>query len=215
VLSERIDQVAATILEHSPRLEGDGRCVALATYRLLAAGRPVEVAQISARTGMGGSRVEALLGSWPGVFRDDAGRIVGFWGLSIQDIGPHRMHLDGAQLSAWCAWDTLFMPELLARPVDVRSRSPLDDDPVALRVGPERVEHHSPSALVVSMLPARESEDSIRTFCHQIHFFASEAEGERWIAARDGVFLMPLADAFELGRRVNHARFGSALTSAG
>jgi alkylmercury lyase len=125
------------------------------------------------------------------------------------------MHVDGVELTAWCAWGTLFIPELLARPVDVRSRSRLDDDPVALRIGAERVERPSSRALVVAMLPARESEDCIHTFCHQIHFFVSEAEGERWIAARDGAFLMPLADAFELGRRVDHARFGSALTSAG
>jgi alkylmercury lyase len=151
----------------------------------------------------------------PGLFRDDARRIVGFWGMSIRDIGPHRMHIDGVELTARCAWDTLFIPELLARPVDTRSHSPLDGDPVALRVGPERVDCPSSQALVVSMLPARESRDFIHTFCRQIHFFASEAEGERWIAARDGAFLMPLADAFELGRRVNHARFGSALTSAG
>jgi hypothetical protein len=48
VLSERIDQVAATMLEHSARLASDGRCVALATYRMLAAGRRRAVGQISA-----------------------------------------------------------------------------------------------------------------------------------------------------------------------
>ena len=175
MLSERIDQVAATILEHSPRLVGDGRCVALATYRLLAAGRPVEVEQISARAGVDGSEVEPLLGSWPGVFRDDAACVVGFWGLSTRELGPHRLYVDRVELSAWCAWDTLFLPEVLGRPADVRSRSPLGGDPVALRVGPERVEHPSPADLVVSMVPARESEDFIRTFCHQIHLFGSEA----------------------------------------
>jgi alkylmercury lyase len=215
MLSERIDHVAATILDHSPPLEDDGRSVALATYRLLAAGLPVELERISARAGVDSSRAEALLDSWRGVFRDGAGRIVGFWGLSTAKLGPHRLHIDDVELSAWCAWDALFVPELLARPVDVRSHSPLGGDPVALRVGPERVEHASPPDLVVSMLPARESEDFIRTFCHQIHFFASKSEAQRWIAARDGVFLMPLADAFELARRVNHARFGSALTTAG
>ena len=113
MLTERIDRVAATILEHSPRLLDEGRSVALATYRLLAAGCPVEVAQISARAGVDRSRVEALLGSWPGVFRDDAGRIVGFWRLSATELGPHRLRVDGVELSAWCAWDTLFLPELL------------------------------------------------------------------------------------------------------
>jgi hypothetical protein len=48
------------------------------------------------------------------VFHDDAGHIVGFWGLSTTELGPHRLRgVDGVELSAWCAWDTLFLPELL------------------------------------------------------------------------------------------------------
>jgi hypothetical protein len=50
------------------------------------------------------------------------------------------------------------------------------------------------------MVPAPESDDFIRTFCHQIHFFASSAEGECWIAGRKGAFLMPLFYAFSRRR---------------
>jgi alkylmercury lyase len=213
MLSARIDQVAATILEHSPQLASEGRSVALATYRLLADGSPVGVDHIAARVHLDATRVESLLSSWPGVFRAEGGPIVGFWGLSTTEFGPHRLYVDGVTLSAWCAWDTLFLPELLEQTAEVRSHSPLDGEPISLRVGAERIEHSSPPSLVVSMVPARESDDFIRTFCHQIHFFASQAEGKRWIAERDGAFLMPLADGFELAKRVNHARYGGALTA--
>jgi len=214
VLSSRVDEIAATILEHSPPLTGDGRRVALATYRLLANGAPVQVGWIAERARLDSSRVEALLDSWPGVFRDDAQQVVGYWGLSIVELGQHRLHIDGVRLSAWCAWDTLFLPTLIGQPADVESRSPLDRKPVSLRVRPDGIESRSPTNLVVSMLPARNSDDFIRTFCHQIHFFASTAEGERWTAEREGVFLMPLADASELAVRVNEARFGDALAAA-
>jgi alkylmercury lyase len=213
MLSARIDEVVATILDHSPELDTDGRGVALATYRLLARGAPVGVEQIAAHAGLDAGRVESLLSSWRGVFRADQQRVIGFWGLTTTEFGPHRLNIDGVALSAWCAWDSLFLPELLARAADVRSRSPLHGEPIALRVTPERIEHASPPNLVVSMVPARASDDVIRTFCHQIHFFASPAEGRRWIAEREGAFLMPLAEAFELGTRVNHLRYGNALTS--
>ena len=214
MLSSRVDEIAATILEHSPPLTDDGRLVALGTYRLLAKGAPVQVGWIAERARLDSSRVEALLDSWPGVFRDDAQQVVGYWGLSIAELGPHRLHVDGVCLSAWCAWDTLFLPMLLGQPADVESRSPLDREPISLRVLPDGIESPSPTNLVVSMLPARTSDDFIRTFCHQIHFFASAAEGERWTADREGVFLMPLADAFELAVQVNEARFGGALAAA-
>jgi alkylmercury lyase len=212
MLSAPIEEIAASILEHMPPLTPDGARVALATYRLLASGAPVGVKAIAERTGRNAEQADGLLSSWPGVFRDDAQRVIGFWGLSITKLGPHRLHVDGKRLSAWCAWDTLFLPELLAQPADVESRSPLDGEPITLRVTPERVRDTSPANLVVSMVPARESDDLIRTFCHHIHFFGSAAEGERWITDREGAFLMPLHDAFELAMRVNRARYGSALT---
>lgn len=212
MLSSGVDEIAKTIVEHSPPLTGDGRRVALATYRLLARGAPVEIERIAERTDLDDSLVAALLNSWPGVFRDNAKRVVGFWGLSTMEVGPHRLHVDGVRLSAWCAWDTLFLPALLGQPGDVRSRSPLDWEPISLRVAPNRIESASAENLVVSMVPAGDSDDLIRTFCQQIHFFASTAEGERWSAEREGVFLMPLADAFELATRVNQARYGRALT---
>jgi alkylmercury lyase len=214
MMGGRIDDFVATILDHSPKLANDDRSVALATYRLLAVGAPVGAGQVAAYAGLDAPRVESLLSSWPGVFRDEAENVVGFWGLSIRELGPHRFHVDGVSLSAWCAWDTLFLPELLGKPADVRSRSPLDSEAIALRVSLERIEHASPPDLLVSMVPARESDDFIRTFCHQIHFFATRDEGDRWIAEREGAFLIPLADAFELATRVNHARYGGALTSA-
>jgi alkylmercury lyase len=159
-------------------------------------------------------RAEELLSSWPGVFRDRQRRIIGFWGLTIHDFGPHRLRVDRVELSAWCAWDTLFLPEVLARPADVRSRSPQDHEPISLRVSPHRIEASSPEAIVRSMVPARQSDDFIRSFCHHIHFFASAVEGERWIADRTGAFLMELAAAFELGRHVNRERYGDVLASS-
>lgn len=200
-----------TVLDLSPPLDADAQRVAIAVYRTLATGRPATIAAIVDRTRVDQARVEALLVSWPGVFRDDHQRVIGFWGLSIPELGPHRLQVDAVQLSAWCAWDTLFLPELLARPADVRSRSPLDHEPIALRVSPQQIETSTPANLIVSMVPARQSTDFIRTFCHHIHFFASTAEAERWTANCDGALLLPAADAFALGKTFNTARYGPAL----
>ncbi|MHB1834417.1 MAG: organomercurial lyase [Solirubrobacteraceae bacterium] len=58
---------------------------------------------------------ETPVGRWPRVFRDGDGRVVGFMGLSVVEFGGHRIELDGRRLTAWCAWDTLFLPGLLGR----------------------------------------------------------------------------------------------------
>jgi hypothetical protein len=93
----------------------------------------------------------------------------------VAKFGPHRLYLGDIELSAWCAWDTLFLPELLERTAEVHSHSPPDETPVRLRVSPRRVEQ-ARDGLMVSMVPA--------------------------------------THAFELGRRVNRLRYGSALTAA-
>jgi alkylmercury lyase len=201
--------IAASIIEHTPPLDTSGRRVALATYRALASGEPAPVDRIAQDASVQVDEATQWLAGVPGVFRDDERRVVGFWGLSVERFGPHRLRVDGVELSAWCAWDTLFLPELLRRTADVHSRSPLDDASIVLRVSPQRVER-APDGLLVSMVRSRESDDMVRTFCHHIHFFASPAEGERWIAERDGAVLISGEEAFELGREINRARYGAS-----
>jgi len=53
-------------------------------------------------------------------------------------------------------------PELLGRIAEVHSHSPLDETPVRLRVSPGRVEQ-APEGLMVSMVPATQSNDFIRS----------------------------------------------------
>lgn len=133
--SSRVAEIAATILEHSPTVTSDGRRVALATHRLLAGGAPVGGPADRGTSGLEGSAVQALQDSRPGVFRNDAQPVVGSWDLSIAELWPHgcTSTASGVRL---CAWDTLFLPALLGQPADVRSRSPLDGEPITVRVSP-------------------------------------------------------------------------------
>ena len=71
--------------------------------------------------------IDRILDGWPGVFSDSERRIIGYWGLSIAAAytSPHQLTIDGQKLSAWCAWDTLFLPQLLGTPAEVESKSPV------------------------------------------------------------------------------------------
>src|SRR5918995_3532397 len=116
----------------------------LALFRLLAMGEPVEPARLVCELGVERSDVIARLGRWHGVHTDDQGRIVAFQGLSIVEA-PHRLRVDGRTLYAWCAWDTLFLPELIGRPSDVESDCPSTGATVSLRVGPDGPADLSPA----------------------------------------------------------------------
>lgn len=65
--------------------------------------------------------------------RDHDGAVVAFSGLSLRPT-KHRLAVAGRQLFTWCAWDTLFLPELLDQPAEVGSTCPVTGAPVRLRV---------------------------------------------------------------------------------
>jgi len=94
-----------------PVLDETDRRVATAVYRLMSQGKPVEPTTVAEAVEIDVERVEATLASWPGVYRDSAGRVAGFWGLAIARLDPeYRLSADGQTTYAWCALDTLFIP---------------------------------------------------------------------------------------------------------
>jgi alkylmercury lyase len=210
--TSEVRQLADAMSGALPQLGAQGQAIAISVYRMLAGGQPVLPAQIAAESGAALAAVEDALGSWPAVFRDSAGQVVGFWGLTIVDMPPHQIIAKGVTLWAWCAWDTLFLPEVLGRTVQVMSVPPRSKETIELRVAPYRVESVSPSDVVVSFLmpDAPFDSDVITSFCHFVHFFPSRPQGEPWVKEHPGTFLLSLVDAFELAR-ISNRRFATAL----
>jgi len=54
---------------------------------------------------------------------------------------------------------------------------------------------------------------AMASFCHFIFFFPTAEAAAAWTASRPDTSVISLADAFELGRRMIVARYGSALES--
>jgi alkylmercury lyase len=214
--SERIERLADALIGAVPNLDHSEQTVGLALLRTLAAGEPVSEQALAAASGAPDPTLRDALGSWPGVFRDEEGRIVGFMGLSVAEFGEHRIELGGSALTAWCAWDALFLPELLGGAARIRSRCPVTGEQISLTVGPDGPSDVGPAGTVLSFLaPERRFDaDVVRNFCHFVHFFASEQAAGEWTERHPGTFTLSLDQGFRLGRRTNQATFGSALGSA-
>ncbi len=205
-----LQELTRALTGASPELDDEARRVALATYRLLAEGAPLPVSRIAEATDLPQKRAEGLIDSWPGVFRDPEGNIVGFWGLAIGALDPeHRIEVEGRSLWAWCAWDTLFIPDILGKEASITSTDPQTGETVRLTVGPAGVTERSHEEAVLSFLvpdgPFSEK-DVVSEFCHFIHFFSSRESGEQWVADHPGTILLSLEEGYELGRMRNRAR---------
>ena len=208
----KLESLAESVAGAMPALDPTDALIAVQTYRLLIQGEPVRIDQVAEEADVSLERAQQVLSSWPGVFFDEGDVVVGFWGLAQPEM-PHRFDVDGETLCTWCAWDALFIPEIIGRRALVESTSPGTGEKVSLTVDPDGVKEYSPTSAVVSFLVPERSFDHnvILNFCHYVHFFTSEEAAQGWLAKHDGTFLLSIEDAFELGRLTNQRIFGTVL----
>ena len=211
-----VDAVALGIVKVLPTLDPFEQRLSLELYRLLSGGQPVARAVLAERLRVSAEIVDRILDGWPGVFSDSERRIVGYWGLSIAAAytSSHQLMIDGRRLSAWCAWDTLFLPSLLGKPAEVESRSPGLAGAVKLTVTPTGVKHLEPKDAHVSFVLPNTTDvlkDIVNTFCHFVHFLPSRQAGDAWAAQHPGTFILSVAEAHAIALLKNRAQYGGAM----
>lgn len=204
---------------HLPRFSPEEQRIAVTLYRELAKGQPVDPSQLGRALGVAAADARGLLepdSIKPFVFPDEQGRVLGFGGLAAVPM-HHRLEVDGRTLWTWCAWDSLFIPEILGKRARVASPDPETRELVQLVVTPHRIESAAPEDAVVSFLMPDASDfdttaaNVMKTFCHFVFFFVSRSSGERWVGKHPGTFLYSLNDSFALAKRLNARNFGLEL----
>ncbi len=199
-----IQELSEAIAAASDPLDEQSRRIATAIIDLLAQGDPITPAQIAGHARVPEEVVLATLKGWPGgVFWDDEGRVVGSWGLAIPEM-PHKFQTDGGKpIYAWCALDPFLIVPVIGRPARVESKDPVTGEPITMTVTPQGIMDLSPASAVVSFLaPTKPFDfDVIQSFCEFVLNFASRESAERWASEREGIILLPAAEAFEVGLR--------------
>lgn len=207
-----VKDAAEAISAAMPALDATDQQIAAAIHRLMSRGEPVALEMIAKAVGIPADQVDAKLNSWPGVFRDGNGRLVGFWGHAIGKLDPeYRLVAGGKTTYAWCALDTLFIPGIVGKTVRVEAFDPVSGEPVSMVVDREGVREVKPAGALVSMVipDVPFGYDVIESFCHRVLFFASEESSNEWIAGHEGTTLLSVEKAFEVGRAVTERVTGS------
>ena len=202
-----LENVSAAILALFTPLGEPEQRVALTLYRLLAESGPVSTEVLARASGVATAEAESMLAGWPGVYRDDKGRIIGYGGLTTAET-KHRLRLGDKTRYSWCAWDTLFIPPLLNMSAQVESICPATQQRVALTVHPDGIEPGGEPPFISLVAPEpTAAADIVSHFCCHVHFFASDAAGRQWVAKQLGTFLATLDQGWQLGRRRNAQRY--------
>lgn len=210
----QLAELADKVVGAEPRFDATGQRVAVALYRLLGEGAPVAIGRLGATLDIPEDAIRSTLDSGA-VFYDRTGAVIGFGGLTVAEMLPHRLIVDGRSLYTWCAWDSLFIPGILDKTARVESVCPVTRTPIAMTVTPAGVADLTPPTTVVSFLtPERRFDQNvIDSFCHFVHFFQTSQAGEEWMGRHPGTFLLSVQEAFTLGRITNTRNFGDALAA--
>ncbi|GAA3573916.1 organomercurial lyase MerB [Amycolatopsis ultiminotia] len=176
--------------------------------RLLARGEPVTIAEVAAATGRPGEDVAQAVDRLGDTEYDDLGRIVGY-GITLRPT-PHRFTVDGTPLYTWCALDTLIFPAILDRSAQVESPCHTTGDPIRLTVEPDRVTDVEPETAVVSIVTPNDLASVRASFCNHVHFFTDTAAAQPWLSEHPGGSVLPVADAYQLGRELDAAQDDTA-----
>jgi len=165
---------------------------------LLVNGEPVAPDEVAATIGKPREEAADLLRKLPSVELDDKGNLIGM-GLTLRST-PHRFEVEGRALFTWCALDALIFPVIIGKPARIESPCPATGIRVRVQLTPDRVERVEPSNAVVSMVTPETINDVRSAFCNYVHFFSSSEAASEWLADNPGAFVIPVADAYELGR---------------
>ncbi len=212
-----LDEVTKDIVSAFPRLSRADQELALRLYRLLAEGKAVDTVRLAQAVDVPIAEARQTLNQWPGVYYDENDRVIGFWGLTVKET-RHRFEVNGKTLYTWCAWDTLFIPELLNATAHVTSTCAATNETIRLTVSPTAAEARKPSDVVVSFLipdPTKFQENLTASFCHFVFFFRSREAGEAWVSEHKGTFLLSLQEAFTVGRKMNAVQYKDVLVKPG
>ena len=197
------------------RAEAAGQRVQLALYRLIAAGLPVDRDGLALAVGHDPVEVADMLAAIPAsnFLYDSGGKIVGFRGLG-QVPTRHHLGFAGKRLYAWCAFDCLFLAELLGGDLEVASTCPASGREIRLTVAPGGVTAAAPEATLLSFVTpeaARMRAELREVFCCHVNFFAGPDAAETWRATHPDAAILTLDQGFELARLRNQAGYGAVL----
>ncbi len=186
-------------------------------YQQLAQGKPLSLEKLAGILEQAVEAIKQKLAQWGSVFYKDTGEIIGFLGIAVDET-HHRLQMNGVTSYAWCAWDTLFIPELVGATALVTSScATTPNETITLTVAPQGISSAQPDIWLSFLLPDEKSvrENVTTRFCCYVRFFSSRAAGETWTTQNEGTFLLTLDDAFKVGKKVNAARYADVLVDQG
>ncbi len=211
-IQDRLNDLLNLLPDQFINLSENNRGLALEIYRRLGEGQPVQLEDLVEDKEISLEEAKEFLDNSGGVFYNDDGDIVGFWGIALPKM-PHKIITEKQTIYGWCAWDALFIPQLLGESATIESLSPTKEI-IKLKISEQGDLLEGSENIMVSFLEpdaGKMMENVVANFCHYIFLFKDKSSGEEWVKQHEGTFLLPLQDVITLSKVKNQRQFGDLL----
>ncbi len=168
------------LIDLLPRLNKDCRDLSQLLYFELAKGKAVTLQHLKSISGYSDARLITLLSQLNYLQYNDDRSIVAYRGITLTPT-QYRIEIDFLTektiVFAWCAFDSLFLADLLKQDITVFAECPSCHQAINLALANKKTFDSTKYPLYMSfILPSRDNynEDLANSFCGNIHFFCNE-----------------------------------------
>lgn len=200
VLSKTTDLLRA---RQSDDMSPESARFVLAYTGLLARGKPVSAQALAREIGDPVEFVVTALHQMQesGAEFNDKGELIGA-ALTLTPTN-HHFEVDGVQLYAWCALDTMFLAAYIGKTAKVTSTCPVSGKAISITIHPDGIENITPEETVLSIMTATGCSAGIEgTFCSQVNFFASSDAAKEWVGDSSDFSILSVSESYQLARTI-------------
>ena len=181
-----------------------------AIYPALAEGQLLSAERVSASSGIPLRSVKTAFRTMrrAGADFDEDGSLIG--NVLTRRPTPHRFVVDGQELYAWCAVDTLFLPGLVGKTAEVESNCLATGEPIRLTISSSGIEVVEPAETVVTVtIPGvsaacepGQGKGGESASCQSMNFYVSRQAAESHLGPDADVAILEVETAWKLAHRV-------------
>lgn len=175
-----------------PNLKKEERQISKFLYQKLALGRSVTIETIANELKNSIQHIQDHLKQMAYVEYNKASEISAYRGVTLTQTNHYVSH-NNSKVYTWCAFDTLFLADLLVKPVSISSNCPTCCKAIAFTVTDRDLTSLEDTDIVMSFIIPNKidyCEDLQNTFCCKVHFFCNDQCGSDWknLSAKIGFF---------------------------
>jgi alkylmercury lyase len=194
-----------------PNLKKEERQISKFLYQKLALGRSVPIETIANELQKPIQDIQDHLKQMAYVEYSAASEISAYRGVTLNQT-KHNVFHNNSKIYTWCAFDTLFLADLLAKPVSISSNCPTCFKAIACKVTDHDLTNFKSTDIVMSFIIPNKvdiCEDLQNAFCCKVHFFCNEQCGSEWINLSSEIGFFDLADSLVIAQERNRQFLGN------